>query len=245
MMPWPMLLTGNFSTICTGIGKTGIPGATILGAVMLANILPDARASIGVLLPILVVADCLAVAVHWRDTRWGLVARLMPWIAVGIGAGYFVLRAVEGSGFTLLMGWSVLGLILLDQVRIRLGWHGLPHHPVYAALLGIAGGVTTTIGNMAGPVMTLYFLSLGLEKKHFMGSFAWLFFFINILKVPLFVQLGLIDFTAMNLSLQILPGVLLGAWLGKILFHRIPQKAFSIVVQILAVAAALRLIWQG
>ncbi len=245
MMPWPMLLAGNVSTVCTGIGKTGIPGATILGAVMLANILPDARASVGILLPILVVADCLAVAVHWRDTRWALVARLMPWIALGIGFGYFILRALEGPGFTTVLGGVVLAMLVLDQLRIRLGWHDLPHHPVYAALLGIAGGITTTVGNLAGPVMTLYFLSLGLEKKHFMGSFAWLFFFINILKVPLFFQLGMIDLSALHISLQLLPGVLLGAWLGKLIFHRIPQKAFSLIVQVLAAAAAIRLLWQG
>ncbi len=239
------LAGANAGTLFTGIGKTGIPGATILGAVLLAAIHPEARASVGVLLPLLVVADVLAVYTHHRGTNWRLVARILPWILVGIAVGGVVLERVRGPGFPRLLGALVLGLLALEQARQRLGWHGLPHHPVYAAMLGIAGGITTTLGNLAGPVLSLYFLSLGLDKQRFMGGFAWIFLVINLVKMPLYAGLGLLHAESLRMSVSLLPGLLLGAWLGRQLFHRLPEKLFGIVVQVLAAASALHLLLRG
>ncbi|MDA3873649.1 MAG: TSUP family transporter, partial [Kiritimatiellae bacterium] len=89
----------------------------------------------------------------------------------------------------------------------------------------------------------LYLISLGLDKHRFMGSMAWFFLIINCLKIPLFVLTGMITLPSLQLSLHFLPGIVIGALLGRFLFTRIPQKPFQLTVQLLAAAAALRLIF--
>lgn len=243
MIALPTLLAGNGSTLFSGCSKTGIPGAGVLGVVLLANLMPDTRQSVGVLLPLLIAADLFAVSYYRRHADWRLILRLLPWTLAGLALGTFTLYFNEEYDFSVLLGVMVLLMLILDSLRIRLGWNDIPHHPVFAAFLGIATGFSTTIGNIAGPLMSLYLISLGLDKHRFMGSMAWFFLIINCLKVPLFVFTGMITLPSLQLSLHFLPGIVIGALLGRFLFTRIPQKPFQLTVQFLAAAAALRLIF--
>lgn len=243
MIPLPTLLAGNGSMLFTGCSKTGIPGAGVLGVVLLANLMPDTRQSVGVLLPLLIAADLFAVSYYRRHADWRLIFRLLPWTLVGLAVGTLALYFNEEFDFSVLLGVMVLLILALDSLRIQLGWTDIPHHPLFAAFLGIATGFSTTIGNLAGPLMSLYLISLGLDKHQFMGSMAWFFLIINCLKIPLFVFTGMITLPSLQLSLHFLPGIVIGALLGRFLFTRIPQKPFQVAVQVLAAAAALRLIF--
>jgi uncharacterized membrane protein YfcA len=243
MMSWPLWLAGNGSTLFTGCSKTGIPGASILAVVLLANVTEDTRQSVGVLLPLLICADLFAIAFYRKHADWRLLGRLLPWTLLGLGIGYVVLSWSQSFNFQVLLGSLVMIILLLDPLQKRLGLSHIPRHPVYAALLGTAAGVTTTLGNLAGPVMSLYLLSLGLEKHRFMGSMAWFFLIINLLKVPLFVSREMITGQSLQLSLSFLPGIVVGALLGRTIFQRIPQRPFARVVQTLAGLAALRLVF--
>lgn len=242
MIPLSTFLAGNGSTFFTGSSKTGVPGASVLGVALLANLLEETRQSVGVLLPLLIAADFFAVAWYRRHTDWKIILRLLPWTAAGLGLGFFALRHISPENFAPILGGLVLGILLLELLRQHMKWERIPHHPVVAALLGTAAGFTTTIGNLAGPVMSLYLLSLGLDKNRFMGSMACFFLIINVLKVPLFVFSDMINPESLLLSLHFLPGIVLGALAGRWLFLRIPQRPFQIAVQLLAGAAALRLL---
>lgn len=241
MIPGAMWLAGNGSTFFTGCSKTGIPGASILGVVLLANLMDHTRQSVGVLLPLLICADLFAIFYYRRHADRRLIGRLLPWTVLGLAAGYAVLSMEREVDFDRLLGGLVLGILGLDLARTRLGLEHMPRHPVYAALLGVAAGFTTTIGNLAGPVMSLYLVSLGLDKHRFMGSMAWFFLIVNLLKVPLFVMAGMITPESLTLSVNFLPGIVVGALCGRVLFTRIPQRPFLLAVRIFAVAAALRL----
>ncbi|MDF3129605.1 sulfite exporter TauE/SafE family protein [Kiritimatiellaeota bacterium B1221] len=243
MIPFATIFAGNSSTFFTGTSKTGIPGAGILGVVLLANLMEQTRQSVGVLLPLLIAADLFAVFYYRQHADWKLILRVLPWTLAGLGIGYATLKFTQDQemNFSLLLGGLVLGILVLDFLRNRLGWNQMPHHPLYTAILGIATGFATTIGNVAGPVMSLYLLSLGLDKHKFMGSMAWFFLIINTLKIPLFVSAGMITVDSLKLSVWFLPGIVLGAVFGRFLFKRIPAKPFAVAVQILAAAAAIRL----
>jgi len=241
MIPLPMLLSGNSSTFFTGTSKTGIPGAGILGVVLLANTVDQTRQSVGVLLPLLIAADLFAVYYYRKHADWKVILRLLPWTLAGLGLGYATLKMSKNLDFSYMLGGLVLGILALDLLRNRMGWNRIPHHPLYTAVLGIATGFATTIGNVAGPVASLYLLSLGLEKHRLMGSLAWFFMIINLLKVPLFISAGMITGSSLQLSAYFLPGILCGALCGRFLFKRIPSKPFAVAVQVLAAGAAVRL----
>lgn len=242
MIPLPTILAGNGSTFFTGCSKTGIPGVSVLGVVLLANLMPEAKQAVGVLLPLLIAADVFAVSWYRHHADWKLVRKLMPWTCIGFLLGAVALEKIPADAFTKVLGGAVLLILLLEIIRSRFGWDHLPHHPAMAAFLGMTTGFTTTIGNLAGPIMALYLLSLGLDKHRFMGSMAWFFLMMNTLKIPIFVHAGMITAESLSLSLHFLPGIILGALMGRLIFLKIPQGPFKLTVQILAGGAAVRLL---
>lgn len=117
-----------------------------------------------------------------------------------------------------------------------------------AALVGIAKtgvlGITILVvplmANAAGPIMVVYPVAVKLQETGFVGTGAWFFFVINRIKVPFSANLGLMTVESAKLSLMILPFILAGAAAGILLLKRIPQRVFTAVVQVLAVAAAIK-----
>ncbi|WP_343993177.1 hypothetical protein [Terrabacter terrae] len=83
-----------------------------------------------------------------------------------------------------------------------------------ALVTGLGSGFATMTGNAAGPVMTLYLVGQGIEKRRFLGTGA-LFFGVNLRKVPFSAGLGL--FTAATVWRTVVrpPFVLPGAWVGR------------------------------
>ena len=162
-----------------GFGKGGLPGVGNLTVVLLALALP-AKMSVGVLLPILISADIMAVVIYRRHAQWAYIFRLLPWMLVGILIGYFIFSHVNDAHVRVLIGVILLSMTAVHFFR---KWsrrnHGgadqLPHHPVFIATTGIIGGFATMVANAAGPVAALYFIASGLPKYTYIGTSAWLF----------------------------------------------------------------------
>jgi uncharacterized membrane protein YfcA len=82
-----------------------------------------------------------------------------------------------------------------------------------------------------------------LPKVEFVGTAAWFFFVVNWLKVPFSATLDLMTTETVKLNLIMLPFIAAGAITGILILKRMPQKAFTVVVQVLAAAAAMKLLF--
>ena len=227
-----------------GITKTGIPGLGILVVPMMALVMP-ARKSTGILLGILILADLFAILYHRRNARWSHVIRLLPAAFVGVVAGFYGLRFVDDRQLKPIIGAIVLVMLGVNYWRTRAGGKDapIPAQWWFAAGLGFIAGVTTMMANAAGPIMIIYLLAMRLPKIEFVGTGAWFFFIVNWLKVPLSAKLDLMTIESVKFDLMMLPFIAVGAVVGIFFLKRIGQKAFSTVVQILAVAAAIKLLF--
>ena len=230
--------------VLVGIAKTGIPGFGILVVPLMAAVLP-ARSSVGVLLGILILADLFAAGYYRHNAKWNHVFKLLPATFVGIIAGYFGLKVVTNEQLKPIIGIIVLAMLAINywHTKIRGDDAPVPTQWWVAVGLGFLAGVTTMMANAAGPVMIIYLLAMKLPKIEFVGTSAWFFFIINWLKVPFSASLNLMTVESLKLDLMMLPFIALGALLGILVLKRIPQKAFNAVVQILAAAAAIKLLF--
>jgi hypothetical protein len=230
--------------IMVGAAKTGIPGFGILVVPLMAMVIP-ARSSTGALLGILILADLFAVTYHRHNARWGHVLRLLPAALAGIVAGYFGIKLVSDEQLQPIIGVIVLVMLGLNYWRtIAKGEDTpVPAQWWFAAAMGFLAGLTTMMANAAGPIMIIYLLAMRLPKVEFVGTSAWFFFVINWLKVPFSANLDLITAKSIKLDLSMLPFIAVGAVAGIFFLKRIPQKAFSAVVQALAAAAAIKLLF--
>ena len=235
------VVIGAIAALLVGFAKTGIPGIAIVIVPLLAMVFP-AKTSVGVLLPMLIMGDFFAVGFYRRHAQWRKLASLLPAVAAGMLVATWTLSRISDQQMKPFLGWLVLTLVGLELIRRQFGWESIPHHWAFALVMGFLAGFGTTIGNAAGPVMTVYLISRGLDKNQFMGTTAWFFMLVNATKLPIFWTLGMITPQSLGFDLLGLPLIAVGALLGRALLPRLPQRAFNTLALALAVAGALKLL---
>lgn len=227
-------ILGLLGALLVGLGKGGLPGAGNLTAGLYAVIFP-ARESVGVLLPILICADVVAVLVYRRHADWKQLLRLFPWAFAGILLGWATFGWFDNRQVQILIGGLLLFMAAVHALRLaltrRAGRAGrpdpIPHSLGFVAATGIVGGFATMVANAAGPVAAMYFLAIRLPKLSFVGTSAWFFFAVNLLKVPLMVQLGIIQNVSLSFSLLLAPAAVVGALLAPLTLRLINQTWFD------------------
>lgn len=238
------LVFACLAALCTGLAKTGIPGLGILIVVLMALAFPgETKQSVGTLLPLLVVGDIMAIAWYRRHAEWRKLLTLIPAVVAGIVAARFFLAWIDEDHFSPVLGGLVLGMIGLELARRRFGFEKLPHHWAFVNGTGLLAGFSTTIGNVAGPIMSVYFLSKGWVKEAFMGTAAWFFFTVNVSKLPILWQIDLISKESLMLDLKLAPLVIAGGLMGFWLLPRISAGVFTWMVLILSALSALKLMF--
>jgi uncharacterized membrane protein YfcA len=237
-------LLAAIAALAVGLSKSGFAGVGMLTVLLMAEIMP-ARESTGALLPLLICGDIFAVAVFRKHAQWRHILRMLLPAFVGILAGYAVMGRIPDSVFRPVIGWIVLILAALQFLRRRFpgGFQNVPHSRWFAWVLGTWSGVTTMLANAAGPIMTLYLLAVELPKFALVGTSAWFFLMVNVVKVPFSYDLGLINGTSVTLDLILVPGVLAGIAAGRLAIGFIPQKLFEQLILLFAAIASVRLIW--
>lgn len=228
-----------FIGMLIGMSKVGVNNAGMIAVPMLA-LLFGGKNSTGIMLPILIMADVFGVSFYHRHAQWSHLRKLLPFAVVGIVLGTFIGENINDELFRLFMGITIfmsLGIMLWQG---RSGERKVPENGFFAASIGVLGGMTTMIGNLAGSVMTLYLLAMRLPKNQFIGTAAWFFLVINVIKLPfhMFVW-NTISVNTFLLDIILLPMIGLGAFLGIQLVRRIPEKSYRYFVIAMTGVAAL------
>lgn len=237
---WVLIIVAGF---VVGFSKTGISGFTMLVIPILATVF-GGRDSTGIMLPMLIIGDVFAVVYYQRHARWKDIARLLPWAVAGILAALFVGHVVNDRTFKLLIAIIVLiCLVLLIRSELKGETESkITKQPWFAPSTGVASGFATMIGNAAGPIFSLYLLAKGAKKNNYMGTFAWFFMIVNLIKLPLqiFVWQN-ITLRTLAQALLMIPAITLGALLGVAVIKRLNEKPFRWIIIVVTVIAAFRL----
>lgn len=236
---WMLLMLG---AIGVGVSKSGLAGVSMLHVLVFAFVF-GARASTGVLLPLLIIGDICAVWLLGRDVVWSYVRRLLVPALVGIVVGWLLLDRLDEPTFRPLIGNIILVLSIGQLMRM---WRGdlfanVPHSAWFVWMMGVLTGITTMLANAAGPVVALYLLAIALPKTPLIATAAWFFLILNCCKVPLSMNLGLIDSSTLLLNITLAPCVVFGLVLGRWIVKRIPQRTFDTLLLAFTVTAAMRL----
>jgi hypothetical protein len=203
-----------FAIFLLGLAKSGIKGIGIIIVVILAFVFGE-KASTGILLPLLISADIFAVIYYNKHVQWSYIKKLMPWMMIGVLVGVWMGNDVSEDIFKKMMAIIIIGSVLImfyfeNRKMIR-----IPNNIWFSGSAGLLAGFTTMIGNLAGPVSNIYFLAMRLPKNEFIGTAAWLFFLINLFKLPfhIFVWKTITRETLVLNSLMI-PAMIVGFYLG-------------------------------
>lgn len=247
------------AVIVMGIAKSGFGGGVgILAVPLVANAFPEDQTgmALGVMLPILIVADLFAVYQHRKQRSWPHLRPALLGGIVGIGLGtlllFFFMRGGESGAskdnvsavLSVLVG-SICLLMVAVQVYRMCGGKvpTLPGNKQTGVSVGAAAGFTSMLAHAAGPIMSIYWLDQHMGKRLLTGSLVLYFFLINTLKLPSYVLLlGWVTIESLKQSAFFALFVPIGSLLGIVMHHRIPEKPFIAVMYAGAAVAGAWLI---
>lgn len=236
----PSFVLGAIGAFLLGIAKSGVKGIAVLIVVLYVYAF-GAKASTGILMPLLICGDVFAIVYYKKHANWQYVIKLFPWMALGVILGAYGGDMLDEDAFK----FGMATLILLTTILLFY-WEYYPKKSLdssklFASTTGVLAGFTTMIGNLAGAITNIYFLALRLPKNTFIGTSAFIFFLINLFKVPFHLLVWeTITLKSLKTSFEFLPYLAIGLFLGVNLVKRINNDRYrKLILTLTAVGAFL------
>ena len=178
----------------------------------------------------------MAMLMFGQHADWRYVRKMFPPAILGVLAAWLVMDVMSESYYRPTIGCIILGLAVMQLSKMfREAWFThIPHSVWFAWGMGILVGITTMLANAAGPVYGLFLIAIGLPKKEFVGTAAWFFLLLNLIKIPFSWNLGLIHPDTLLLNVVLLPGIYIGLVAGSAVSKRIGQREFEAAIIVLA-----------
>lgn len=237
-------LLGAVGAFLLGIAKSGVKGIAVFIVVLFVYAF-GAKASTGILMPLLIFGDIFAILYYKKHAQWSHVFKLIPWMALGVVLGTYGGALLDEKTFKTGMASLILATTFLMLYWEKGSKKELSSHWLFAGTAGILAGFTTMIGNLAGAVTNIYFLAMRLPKNVFIGTAAFVFFIINLFKVPFHVFVwGTITTKTFSTSLQFLPFLCIGLFIGVRLVERIQDHNYRKLILWLTAIGALLLFFR-
>jgi uncharacterized protein len=229
-----------------GFSKTAMPVAGVLAGPMLAAALGATTGS-AFIVPLMLIADLFALARYREHVNWPLILRLVPGVLLGFVITALMFRFMDVTTLGRIIGVLILTSVLLEVWRRRNPRTDEDPHPnrLSVGFFGTLAGMTTMAANAGGTAMTLYLINMRVSMLAFMGTFAWFFFILNALKVPILAGLGFLDAETLVASIPFVPVVVIGALVGIPVFTRMNERVFTNIALSLSAIAAIWLIVHG
>ncbi|HAI10330.1 MAG TPA: hypothetical protein DCM28_01410 [Phycisphaerales bacterium] len=251
--PTMYYLCVGLGVLIIGIAKAGFGGGIGILAVPLIAVVMPVEQMIGLMLPVLILADILSNLHYLKEYEWRLMRWLLPGAIIGIVIGtalFWILnqsdsKTVVDDTLKLLVGSICLAVVLMQVFKL-FGKEPptLPKHPLSSVAIGTAAGIASTLSHAAGPIVSIYLVQEKVEKRKLMGTLLLFFMIMNLCKLPTYIGLGYINAQTLGNSIWFLPllpiGTLAGAWMNK----RVPEKPFAMIIYMTAFLAAAHMIYK-
>ena len=239
------LSNNNFHLLCfcavlIGMAKTGLGGVTVPVVAIMATIFGP-KESTGIVLLLMVLADIFGVYFYHSDVNAKIIKKLSITTIVGILIAVLIGNLINEQIFALILGIIILvgTLIMIVNLNNKIK---IVKNNFVAPFIGILSGFATMIGNAAGPIVSIYFLTLGLNKKNFLGTTALFFFFVNLFKVPFHVFFwATINLNIMFQAILMLPFIFIGALIGYYTVRLFSENLFKKIIIFFVILSTIQL----
>lgn len=116
----------------------------------------------------------------------------------------------------------------------------IPDNQLFAGSMGFSAGFTTMIGNLAGAFSNIFFLAMRIPKNEFIGTAAWLYFIVNIFKLPFHIfSWETINKETLINDLYLIPGVIIGFIVGIKIVAKFKDTHYRTFILIMTAIGAL------
>jgi uncharacterized membrane protein YfcA len=239
-LPLFFFMTGSVAFLI-GLSKGGLGG--LMGALstpLMALVMP-ADQVIGMILPLLMIADVFAVALHWKRWEWRLVRLLLPGAVIGVTIGSFLIEIAPSESLRKILGVIVLVFTVYKIFEKRiLHWVRYEPHNWHGWLSGTLAGFASSLAHNGGPPVSIYLLLQDVSPRVFIATSALFFMILNWIKVPYYFYIGLFDFQRLTQIAWLIPLLPLGVVVGRWASSKVDRQVFErIIVALLGITGLL------
>lgn len=238
-------IIATLAVFIVALSKSGLMGSLGMVAVpMLALVMP-ARDAAGMMLPLLLVMDAIAIWTYRKDADWHLLRIMLPGAMVGTLVGWALWSVVSDAMVLLFVGVITLLFVLDSLLPLRKQLEHLPPSKPWGAFWGGFAGFTSFVSHTGGPPFQIYVLPRRLPPVIYSGTTAFFFAIVNTAKLIPYFFLGQLSVSNLTIGLILTPVAIIGVLLGVYLVRRISVKLFYQLAYWLVFILALKLIYDG
>ena len=233
------------AVLVVGLSKAGLLGGLgVVGVPMLALVMSP-RDAAGLMLPVLLCMDAVAIWMYRRECDWSLLRIMLPGAAIGTLIGWGLWALVSDAVVLLLVGVVTLLFVLDAVLPLRKKFEGLPPSRPWGKFWGAIAGFTSFISHTGGPPFQIYVLPRRLSPAIYAGTSAFFFAIVNASKLVPYYFLGQLNMHNLTLSAALAPVGVVGVLIGVYLVRRIDARLFYRIAYWLVFILALQLIWDA
>ena len=231
----------------SGVAKGGFGGgAAFVATAILAIFLPPATA-LGIMLPLLMIADVATLRPFWGKWHWPSAKALILGGIPGVVLGALLYKATNPDVLRVLIGVISVGFVVFQVARSR-GWLRVAQSGFDRRRGLIAGGVsgfTSFVSHAGGPPAAIFLLAQGMGKTTYQATTVITFWAINAMKAVPYAFLGVFSWDTARAELYMIPPLLIGVAVGVYAHRAMPERYFFLVTYILLLGAGGKLIFDG
>ncbi len=243
---YPAIAAAVIAVILVGFAKGGFSGLGALATPIMALAMQPVSAA-AVLLPILIVQDCISLYSFRGQWNKSILAWMVPGALVGVVMGWALAAQLTVSVILALLGAITLAFGLW-RVWTERGGAGLAASTApdwLGSLFGVATGFTSQIAHAGGPPFQMWVAPKRLPHTEYVGTNVLLFSILNWMKVPAYWQLGQFHADTLKTSAILIPLAIISTLAGVWLIRRLNGDFFYKMINWLMITLGARLLWQG
>lgn len=217
-------------------------GATVLTVTLGAHLYPI-EVILPAFVPVNVALSAILLGRHAVHVdRKLLLARILPPMAVGLGAGLLLFRF--GAPGTLRLGFAAFVIVLaaLELGRLARGGSGRPLPRAAGAAILVLGGVVHGLYGSGGPMVVYYTSRADVDKAALRVTLSALWLLLNAGLLVNYLSLGLLGAGSLVMSAAFVPALAVAMLAGEWLHHRLDARTFRVAVYVLLLGAGLALL---
>ncbi|WP_306144295.1 sulfite exporter TauE/SafE family protein [Roseibium sp. MMSF_3412] len=233
------------AVILVGLSKGGFGGTLAMLAVPILTLVISPIQAAGIMLPILLLMDVVALLAYRGRADWTCLAIMLPAAVVGIVIGWAAAAYVNDNFITLLVGVTSLAFVADYVFKRRKQETASGHKPVWGFFWGGIAGFTSFISHTGGPPYQMYTVPLRMPKLLFAGTAVIFFATVNAIKVVPYFFLGQFDTTNLATSAVLMPLALVATLAGVRLIRVINADTFYKLIYVFMGLIGAKLTYDG
>tara|TARA_Y100000591_G_scaffold331572_1_gene365905 strand:- start:2485 stop:3231 length:747 start_codon:yes stop_codon:yes gene_type:complete len=226
-----------------GIAKSGLGGSIALISIPLMTIAMPLTQALGIILPILIFSDFIATYKYRKQFDLSTLKLMVPFACLGIFIGSFTFSYFSEELLKFIIG--LMGfLFTVHYFFIKKNKEEKSKKNfIKGGLFSTIAGFTSFCVHAGGTPTSVYMLPLRMKKEIYVGTRIIFFTFVNLIKLPLYINLSMTNFDTFKKSLILFPVALSGILIGYQILKFINEKLFYNIIYILIFITSSKLIY--